>query len=134
MNCCDEYGDCRQGRDCPARRDTPINGGKAKLVEITTPGMHSSQVARIKSTRPAWLPGDCVPPEAGNFQILDLGPDDIDAGQPLAHDKSMALVRTLLSLLLAVLLMVLVGALALAVSYSTEAHADVLWAFLAGLS
>jgi len=19
MNCCDEYGDCRQGRDCPAR-------------------------------------------------------------------------------------------------------------------
>lgn len=20
MNCCDDYGDCRQGRDCPARR------------------------------------------------------------------------------------------------------------------
>lgn len=20
MNCCDEYGDCRQGRDCPARK------------------------------------------------------------------------------------------------------------------
>lgn len=20
MSCCDEYGDCRQGRDCPARR------------------------------------------------------------------------------------------------------------------
>ena len=20
MNCCDEYGDCRQGRDCPVRR------------------------------------------------------------------------------------------------------------------
>jgi 1,4-dihydroxy-2-naphthoate octaprenyltransferase len=20
MNCCDEYGDCRQGRDCPARQ------------------------------------------------------------------------------------------------------------------
>lgn len=19
MNCCDEYGDCRQGRDCPVR-------------------------------------------------------------------------------------------------------------------
>lgn len=19
MNCCDDYGDCRQGRDCPAR-------------------------------------------------------------------------------------------------------------------
>ena len=21
MNCCDEYGQCRQGRDCPARAD-----------------------------------------------------------------------------------------------------------------
>ena len=20
MNCCDDYGDCRQGRDCPARK------------------------------------------------------------------------------------------------------------------
>lgn len=20
MNCCDEYGDCRQGRDCPVRK------------------------------------------------------------------------------------------------------------------
>ena len=20
MNCCDEYGNCRQGRDCPVRR------------------------------------------------------------------------------------------------------------------
>ncbi len=20
MNCCDEYGDCRQGRECPARK------------------------------------------------------------------------------------------------------------------
>lgn len=21
MNCCDEYGDCRQGRDCPVRKE-----------------------------------------------------------------------------------------------------------------
>jgi predicted nucleic acid-binding Zn ribbon protein len=21
MNCCDEYGNCRQGRDCPVRRE-----------------------------------------------------------------------------------------------------------------
>lgn len=21
MNCCDEYGDCRQGRDCPIRKE-----------------------------------------------------------------------------------------------------------------
>lgn len=23
MNCCDEYGNCRQGRDCPARKPKP---------------------------------------------------------------------------------------------------------------
>ena len=22
MNCCDEYGDCRQGRDCPVRKQS----------------------------------------------------------------------------------------------------------------
>lgn len=22
MNCCDDYGNCRQGRDCPARRES----------------------------------------------------------------------------------------------------------------
>jgi hypothetical protein len=33
MNCCDEYGDCRQGRDCPARTGRrveysgEVNGG-----------------------------------------------------------------------------------------------------------
>lgn len=24
MNCCDEYGDCRQGRDCPIRRSKEL--------------------------------------------------------------------------------------------------------------
>lgn len=24
MNCCDEYGNCRQGRDCPIRTDTHV--------------------------------------------------------------------------------------------------------------
>lgn len=23
MNCCDKYGDCRQGRDCPVRKPEP---------------------------------------------------------------------------------------------------------------
>jgi len=27
MNCCDEYGDCRQGRDCPARTRRVRAGG-----------------------------------------------------------------------------------------------------------
>lgn len=24
MNCCDEFGDCRQGRDCPVRRSNQV--------------------------------------------------------------------------------------------------------------
>lgn len=106
MNCCDQNapaGGCHQGRDCPVRC--------------------AATVAPIKSTRPKWLDGKgtAVPPEAGNFQIEYLGPDEF-----------LALVRTLLSWLLAVLASV--GLLALAVSYSTEVHSGALWNFLKGLS
>lgn len=119
MNCCDANGDCNQGRECPARTGTVL----------PHQARHACKVARIKSTRPAWLPGDGVPPEAGNFQIRT----GLDAdSQPLNHDESMALVRTLLSWLFAVVGGV--GLLALAVSYSTEVYARALWAFLAGLS
>jgi hypothetical protein len=120
--CCDEYGQCTQGRDCPARTGTVLPHQAA----------HAQKVARIKSTRPAWLPGDGVPPEAGNFKIIDLGPDDVDAGQPLTRDESMGLVRTLLKALLVLLATVVV--MSLLVSYGTEAFADVLWAYLAQLS
>lgn len=122
MNCCDTYGTCQQGRDCPARTGTVLPHQAA----------HAQQVARIKSTRPVWLPGEGVPPEAGNFQIIDLGPDDIDAGQPLSHDQSMGLVRTLLHALLVLLATVVV--VSLLVSYGTEVFADVLWALLQGVS
>ena len=30
MNCCDEYGDCRQGRDCPVRIGCRANVAKVK--------------------------------------------------------------------------------------------------------
>ena len=122
MNCCDTYGNCRQSDDCPARTGTVLPHQAA----------HAQQVARIKSTRPAWLPGDGVPPEAGNFKIIDLGPDDVDAGQPLTRDESMGLVRTLLKALLVLLATVVV--VSLLVSYGTEVFADVLWAYLARLS
>jgi hypothetical protein len=122
MNCCDTYGNCRQSDDCPARTGTVLPHQAA----------HAQRVARIKSTRPAWLPGDGVPPEAGNFKIIDLGPDDVDDCQPLTRDESMGLVRTLLKALL--VLLATVVAMSLLVSYGTEAFADVLWAYLAQLS
>lgn len=122
-NCCNTYGACTQGRDCPARTGTVLPHQAA----------HAQQVARIKSTRPAWLPGEGVPPEAGNFKIVDLGPDDdTDDCQPLTHDESMGLVRTLLAALL--ITVATVAAMALLVSYTTEAHAAALWALLQGLS
>ena len=122
MNCCDTYGNCRQSDDCPARTG----------IVLPHQAAHAQQVARIKSTRPAWLPGDGVPPEAGNFKIIDLGPDDVDAGQPLTRDESMGLVRTLLNWFLALACVVIVASMA--VGYSTERWADVLWAFLQGVS
>lgn len=122
-NCCNTYGTCTQGRDCPARTGTVLPHQQH----------HATQVARIKSTRPAWLPGEGVPPEAGNFKIVDLGPDDdTDDCQPLTHDESMGLVRTLLAALL--ISAGTVAAMALLVSYTTEAHAAALWALLQGLS
>ena len=119
--CCDEYGQCRQGRDCPARTGTVL----------PHQARHACQVAKIKSTRPIWMDGKAcaVPPEAGNVR---LPPVDYDDGQPLSHAETMELVRLMVYLLLGVL--VVFGGLALAVSYSTEAHANVLWAFLQGLS
>jgi len=33
MNCCNDYGDCRQGRDCPAR----MQGAKVAKIKRRTP-------------------------------------------------------------------------------------------------
>lgn len=70
-------------------------------------------------------------PEAGNFRIIDLGPDDDDI-RPLNHDETMALVRLLLCWLLGVI--IFFGGLGLLVSYGAERWADVIWAYLAQLS
>ena len=119
MNCCSEYGTCTQGPDCPART------GKV----LPHQAAHAQRVARVKSSRPVWMDGKgtAVPPEAGNVRLPPVDYDD-----PLSHTENMALVRTLVAWLAGVLCFVAV--VSLAVSYSTEAHADVLWAFLAGLS
>jgi len=129
-SCCNEYGDCTQGATCPARTGVVLPHQAAHARRVADGG---EQVARIKSSRPKWLDGKGtpVPPEAGNFQIIDLGPED-DDGEPLSRDENMALVRTLLGWALAVAVMV--GGVALAVGYATEAHAELLWAFLQGVA
>jgi len=126
MNCCSEYGDCTQGRDCPART------GKV----LPHQAAHAQRVARVKSSRPVWMDGKAstVPPEAGNFKIIELGPDDTPLydGQPLTHDENRALAWTLITWLTCVLCFVAV--VAFATGYGTERWADVIWAYLAQLS
>jgi hypothetical protein len=43
MNCCDEYGNCRQGRDCPVRKqmtDERMKQAEDRLVSwISDPGL-----------------------------------------------------------------------------------------------
>jgi hypothetical protein len=120
MNCCDEYGDCSQSDDCPVRT------GKV----LPHQARHAARVARVKSTRPAWLNGKGVPPEAGNFKIVDLTPDDIGAG--LGAAEGTRLVYVLVFWLVA--LVATVGAVALVVAYGTERWPDALWSYLAQLS
>ena len=112
MNCCDEYGQCRQGRDCPARTG----------IVLPHQAAHAASVAKIKASKPRTCDelgvcqgrGDCdcdcqdtVPPEAGNFPITYLGPDD--DGDPLTRDECTALAQTLLAWLLIVLGIALLG-------------------------
>lgn len=37
MNCCDEYGDCRQGRDCPVRRQAAQQAERSEPHTPTGP-------------------------------------------------------------------------------------------------
>lgn len=133
MNCCDAWGDCQQSDTCPARTG----------VVLPHQAAHAARVARIKASKPRTCDelgvcqgkGDCacthpVPSEAGNFKIVDLGPDDA-TDQPLTHDENMQVVRTLLFWLLAVL--GTVGGAAFGVGYVTEVHGPAIAAFLQGV-
>jgi hypothetical protein len=58
MNCCDEYGNCRQGRDCPARQAT-LTDPKAKypVVLVVTLLLASAAVSLSILYGLWWLAG-----------------------------------------------------------------------------
>ena len=46
MNCCDDYGNCRQGRDCPVRQATPTDPkAKYPVVLVVTLLLASAAVS-----------------------------------------------------------------------------------------
>lgn len=45
MNCCDEYGNCNQGRDCPVR--VARVGKRMKAAEQLPPSIWRYQVKRL---------------------------------------------------------------------------------------
>jgi hypothetical protein len=58
MNCCDEYGNCRQGRDCPVRRDQPTDPkAKYPLALVVTLLLGSAAVSISVIYGLWWLAG-----------------------------------------------------------------------------
>jgi len=45
MNCCDEYGNCRQGRDCPVRRK--MEDGLAEHYQAHWKPVHSPRLDAV---------------------------------------------------------------------------------------
>jgi hypothetical protein len=48
MNCCNDYGDCRQGRDCPARSSCNAKSTEVRQVAQVV----RMQMAQIERMRP----------------------------------------------------------------------------------
>ena len=139
MSCddyCTNFG-CNSGPGCPVGGACHHMPGCKDAACPGHPGrLHArrvacgQQVAHVGARRPKWLDGKgtAVPPEAGNFQIVDLGPDD--DGQPLTRAEGVALAWTLLAWLACVVCVV--ALVAMGTGYITERWADLLLAFLEG--
>jgi len=49
MNCCDEYGNCRQGRDCPVRRDQPTDQKSKYPLALVVAGLLGSAAVSVST-------------------------------------------------------------------------------------
>jgi hypothetical protein len=54
MNCCDEYGNCRQGRDCPVRRATPTDPSPKYPVALVVTLLLGSAAVSISILYGLW--------------------------------------------------------------------------------
>lgn len=68
MNCCDEYGDCRQGRDCPVRRQAAQQAERSEPHTPTGPlasepdGASVALALALAATLVVWLLAVVVAP------------------------------------------------------------------------
>ena len=125
--CCDTWGNCNQGRDCPARTG----------VVLPHQAAHAAKVRRtcaelgVFQDRGGCDCADTVPPQAGTFQITYEGKDEGE-WQAVTMGDAWRWLRPTLPVLGCVLLLVTVAGLGM--GYITERHADVLWQLLSGVS
>jgi hypothetical protein len=54
MNCCDEYGNCRQGRDCPVRRATPTDQKSKYPLALVATCMAASAAVSVSTIYGLW--------------------------------------------------------------------------------
>ena len=57
MNCCNEYGDCRQGRDCPARQacELPELPAKPRYTQAPAKRTVTARATALLKRIPTWL-------------------------------------------------------------------------------
>jgi hypothetical protein len=54
MNCCDEYGNCHQGRDCPVRRGVPADRKRKNLRPLVVTLLLGSAAVSISILYGLW--------------------------------------------------------------------------------
>jgi hypothetical protein len=94
MNCCDAYGNCNQGRDCPVRNT--VDGLPAQPMSKTTRRVYTcADLAVCKSTSPRCT--DCATPLITKQAIAHIDTDDMpmDTWERINYWAALAIVTCL---------------------------------------